>query len=168
VFPVAEEGRMPIILNQMSHFNIRGLTLQTVCLCISFLAIDAKGAEKMRVSLGVAGPDDIKGEIINDLSRELRQLQDVDLVDRNFDYQVRIIAVHLESKKGRGTGYAVSVLVTTQFPGGQTDGVFKHPVVAHFLEIAPRGGLQDLCRRVAAAINDQVFEVHRKAKQSFR
>jgi hypothetical protein len=148
----------------MSSFNIRGLTLPTICLCISFLAIDhAKAAEKIRVALGVAGPDDIKAEMITYLSHELQQFGDVEIVGHNFDYQVRIIAVRVESKKGRDAGYAVSVLVTTPSPGGETHRGFKHAVVAHFLEIAPTGGLQGLCRRVAAGINSEVFEVQRRS-----
>ncbi len=147
---------------------MRGLTLNTVCLCISFLVLEASAAEKIHVSLGVAGPDDIKGEIINCLSRELGQLRDVDIVNRNSDYQVRIIAVRLESKKGPAPGYAVSVLVTTQSSSGQTRRAFKHPVVAHFLEIGPTGGLQDLCKRVAVGIDSAVFEVHRKNEQNLR
>lgn len=136
--------------------------LLTVCLCIALLATNAKAAERVRVSLGVAGPDDAKSKIIGYLSGELLQ-RGVDIVSTNFDYQIRIIALHLASKKGRGAGYAVSVVVIAPVSTDRPRHGFKHPLVAHVLEISPPRGLQDLCKRVADTINEEVFEVHRRS-----
>ncbi len=131
-----------------------------VCLCVVLLATDARGAERVRVSLGVAGPEDVKSKIIGYLTNELLQ-RGVDIVGSGFDYQIRIIAVNLEAKKGRNAGYAVSVVVTAPVSEDRPRHGFKHPLVAHFLETSPPRGLPDLCKRVADGINGEVFEIHR-------
>jgi hypothetical protein len=124
--------------------------------------MNARAADRVKVSLGVAGPDDSKGKIFSYLINDLVQ-RGVDLVGNGSDYQIRIIAVHLESKKRRGAGYAVSVVVTAPVSPDRPRHGFKHPLVAHFLEVSPPNGLQDLCRRVADAMNREVFDVHRRA-----
>ena len=138
------------------------LTFQILCLCLGLTVINARAAERVKVSLGVAGPDDSKGKIFSYLVNELVQ-RGVDLVGNGSDYQIRVIAVHLESKKRRGAGYAVSVVVTAPVSPDRPRHGFKHPLVAHFLEVSPPNGLQDLCRRVADAMNAEVFDVHRRA-----
>ena len=145
-------------------FSLNGprLSCLAACLCIGVLGINTAAAQRVKVSLGVAGPDDTKNKIFNSLVAELAQ-RGVDLVGNGADYQIRIIAVHLESKKRRGAGYAVSVVVTAPVSNEHPRHGFKHPLVAHFLEVSPPNGLQDLCKRVADAINNEVFEVHRHA-----
>jgi hypothetical protein len=131
-----------------------------VCLFIALLTARANAADRVKVSLGVAGPDDIKSKIFSYLSGELVQ-RGVDLVGSGSDYQIRIIAVNLKSRKGRNSGYAVSVVVTAPVSEEQPRHGFKHPLVAHFLETSPPRGLPDLCKRVADGINVEVFEIHR-------
>lgn len=123
--------------------------------------MNANAAERVKVSLGVAGPDDVKNKIISYLSGELVQ-RGVDLVANGSDYQIRVIAVPVEGKKHRGAGYAVSVVVTAPVSVDRPRHGFKHPLVAHFLEVSPPHGLPDLCKRVADGINNEVFEIHRQ------
>ena len=123
--------------------------------------VNTSAAQRVKVSLGVAGPDDTKNQIFSYLVTDLAQ-RGVDLVGSGADYQIRIIAVHVESKKRRGAGYAVSIVVTAPVSPDRPRHGFKHPLVAHFLEVSPPNGLQDLCKRVADAINNEVFEVHRQ------
>ena len=132
-----------------------------VSLFIALLASSAN-AQRVKVSLAVNGPDDAKAKIFNYLVAELAQ-RGVDLVGSGGDYQIRIIAVNVESKRRRGTGYAVSVAVIAPVSPDRPRHGFRHPLVAHFLEMAPPNGLQDLCKRVADAINTSVFEVYRRA-----
>jgi hypothetical protein len=142
----------------MSRLDLRKLIL--LAIVFVFSAANAN-AQRVKVSLGVAGPDDVKSKIFSYLSGELVQ-RGVDLVGSNFDYQIRIIAVPVESKKRRAAGYAVSVVVTAPVSIEQPRHGFKHPLVAHFLEISPPRGLPDLCKRVADGINTEVFEIHRR------
>jgi len=157
---IAEQEWDAYHLGRMFNFNFRRLAAPAVCLCIGLLATEARGAERVRVSLGVAGPGDVKNRIISHLSGELLQ-RGADIVGSGFDYQIRIIAVNLESKKGRNAGYAVSVVVTAPVTEDRPSHVFKHPLVAHFLEISPPRGLPDLCKRVADGIDKEVFQIHR-------
>ncbi len=130
-------------------------------LCLGLALANTSAAQRVKVSLGVAGPDDTKNQIFSYLVTDLAQ-RGVDLVGSGADYQIRIIAVRVESKKRRGAGYAVSVVVTAPVSPEHPRHGFKHPLVAHFLEVSPPNGLQDLCKRVADAINNEVFEVHRQ------
>ena len=138
------------------------LAFQTLVLLLGLVVVNTSAAQRVKVSLNVAGPDDTKNKIFNHLVADLAQ-RGVDLVGSGAaDYQIRIIAVHLESKKGRGAGYAVSVAVIAPVSAGQPRHGFKHPLVAHFLEIGPRKGLEDICKRVADGFNDTVLEIHRR------
>jgi hypothetical protein len=138
------------------------LLLRVAFLCLCFALVNTSAAQRVKVSLDVAGPDDTKTKIFSYLVTNLAQ-RGVDLVGSGADYQIRIIAVHVESKKRRGAGHAVSVVVTAPVSPDRPRHGFKHPLVAHFLEVSPPNGLQDLCRRVADAINTGVFDVHRSA-----
>jgi hypothetical protein len=136
--------------------------LQLMFLCLGLAVVNTSAAQRVKVSLIVNGPDDAKTKIFNYLVAELAQ-RGVDLVGSGADYQIQIIAVNVESKGRRGTGYAVSVAVIAPVSPDRPHHGFKHPLVAHFLEMAPPNGLQDLCKRVADAINADVFDVYRRA-----
>jgi len=141
----------------MSRLDLKR-ALQLLVLFLGLAVVNTSAAQRVKVSLAVNGPDDAKNKIFSYLVAELAQ-RGVDLVGSGADYQIQIIAVNVESKRRRGTGYAVSVAVIAPVPRHG----FKHPLVAHFLEMAPPNGLQDLCKRVADAINSGVFDVHRRA-----
>ena len=129
-------------------------------LCLGLALANTCAAQRIKVSLGVAGPDDTKNKIFNYLVADLAQ-RGVDLVGSGADYQIRLIAVHLESRKRRGAGYAVSAVVTAPVSPDRPRHGFKHPLVDHLLEVAPPDGLQDLCKRILDAIDHDVFAVHR-------
>ena len=144
----------------MFRFSLK-VIFKILFLSLGLLLANTSAAQRVKVSINVAGPDDTKNKIFNYLVADLAQ-RGVDLVGSGSDYQIRIIAVHLESKKRRGAGYAVSVAVIAPVSTDRPRHGFKHPLVAHFLEISPPRGLQDLCKRVADGINGEVFEVHRR------
>lgn len=136
--------------------------LCALVLCFGLALANTCVAQRVKVSLGVAGPDETKNKIFSYLVTDLAQ-RGVDLVGSGADYQIRIIAVHLQSGKQRGAGYAVSVVVTAPVSPEHPRHGFKRPLVAHLLEVAPPKGLEDLCKRVANAIDHDVFDVHRGA-----
>ena len=133
-----------------------------LAIAFTLSASHADAAGRVKVSLGVAGPDNTKNKIFSYLVTELAQ-RGVDLVGSGADYNIRVIAVQLESKKRRGAGYAVSAVVTAPVSPEQPRHGFKHPLVDHLLEVSPPKGLPDLCKRLVDAINTDVFEVHRRA-----
>lgn len=144
---------------RMARFSSH-LLLRALFLCLALALVNTSAAQRVKVSLGVAGPDEAKSKIFSYLVTDLSQ-RGVDLVGSGSDYQIRVIAVHLESKR-RGAGYAVSVVVIAPVSPEHPRHGFKHPLVAHFLEVSPPNGLQDLCKRVADGINNDVFEIHRQ------
>lgn len=145
----------------MGRFSSRPW-IGALLLILGLALTDTSAAQRVKVSLGVAGPDDTKNKIFSYLVTELAQ-RGVDLVGNGADYNIRVIAVHLESRKRRGAGYAVSVVVTAPVSPENPRHGFKHPLVDHLLEVCPPDGLQDLCKRITNAINADVFDVHRRA-----
>ena len=150
-----------ILSTRMGRFSSRSW-LYALFVCLSLAMADSSAAQRVKVSLGVAGPDDTKNKIFSYLVANLAQ-RGVDLVGSGADYQIRIIALHLESKKRRGAGYAVSIVVTAPVSPEHPRHGFKHPLVDHLLEVSPPNGLEDLCKRVVEAIDHDVLEVHRHA-----
>jgi len=64
-----------------------------------------------KVQLRVSGSDNIKGEALSYLSRELRLLNDIVLVDEGADWILSIIAMEISTTGGYKSGITVSVVV---------------------------------------------------------
>jgi hypothetical protein len=149
---IAERGGCYIVPAMQIRFFL------LVSLFVALLA-SAANAQRIRVSLKVDGPDDTKNQVFSYLVSDLAQ-RGCDLVGRGADFEIKIIASLLEKKKCRGARYAVSVAVIAPVPKHG----FTHPLVAHFLEVAPPNGLQELCKRLADEMDTEVFAVHRRSQ----
>jgi hypothetical protein len=141
--------------------------MKTFVILSTFLSLTITqvfASEHIRVSLDISAADAFKAEISSSLSRELRKFEDVDIADRDVDYQISVVALQL-SPSG---GYVCSVVVTSPFTGLQSDRVLKYAVmmVAHFVQADPQ--LQRVSKHVAAELDSEVFETSRKAQKMFR
>lgn len=89
-----------------------------VCL-LALLSIPCQAQSKSRfdVRLVISADEQIKGQIESYVSRELRSLGDVVLVDRDELYTIAIIAFEVSNNNNaHQLGYAFSVLITSSFP----------------------------------------------------
>jgi hypothetical protein len=152
------EGSRQLILCLVRLMRTTTLAVVALCLCV---AAHSRG-ESIRVSVEVAAPEVAKAEVASSINRELRKLGDVDIADRDVDYQINIVVLQLSA-----SGYVFSVVVLSPFRGVEADPVFKHAVMplAHF---AHSGPLQKVVRSVVAEIDTEVFESSRKAEKMFR
>lgn len=155
------------ILGVMTPHPIRLIVAALSC-SMALFAAHASAVEKIRVSLEVSAPDNMKAEVISYLSRELRKLEDVDIADRDVNYQISVVALRLASKAGAETGYALSVIVTSPFSGLESHPALKYAVMVidHFVQTDSQ--LQPLCQSVAIELDADVFEPGRKGGKRFR
>ena len=66
------------------------------------------------VRVTVSAPDSMKREALSFLTRELRALGDVEVVDTAPRYQIQVVALETSSRASSvPTGYAVSAIVTS-------------------------------------------------------
>jgi hypothetical protein len=78
---------------------------------LTALADDQEKSIKVRVR--VSADDSMKRETLSFLTRELRSLGDVEVVDTAPDYEISVVALETSSRGSTvPTGYAVSAIVT--------------------------------------------------------
>ena len=145
----------------------------------------------IRVSVAVSAPETMRSETISFLTRELRALGDVEIVEDTPTYRVEVVALETASRAStEPTGYAISAIVTrpvnltlakTAFElyGQGVDAelrsnLFKitektsaghEQILGHYLRIGPSDGLAKLCEGLIASIDGETFENARKGRQ---
>jgi hypothetical protein len=155
---------------------------------LSALADDREKLIKVRVR--VSAPDSMKPEALSFLTRELRALKDVEVVDNAPQYQLDVVALEISSHASTvHTGYAISAIVTSPFNltiiqsifgkfadqanaakrwdsmSTETDeSVTAGPVLiqSNYLRIGPADELAKLCEGLIATIDGDIFESYRK------
>lgn len=133
-----------------------------------------------RVKLNVSATENIKGEVVSYLSRQLRQISDIDIVDDDPTIIISVIALETRNKGGLSTGYALSILVqrpirypqmrevlATKLDKGAMavlDLAFVNStaILSHFIQTGGSDELESLCRKIIADIDGNVFENERK------
>jgi len=135
--------------------------------------------------LQVQSRSNIADEVRSYLSRELRNLKGVTIVeDKDADYTIGVIVFPVHNKAGYNTGYAFSVLVTQ--PGGYQrvrDIIERHSdekalktldaaakdsveIVHHSLETGSE--LEKTCHSLVADLDGAVLEPARKIDQTLK
>ena len=169
-------------------FNKTILTLTLSTLLILFISVDstyAQGKESKptyRVSLDVSADDQIKRDIISYVSRELRTLSDIIIVEKESRFRINIVALRLKNKESE-TGYALSITVTEKLDKHTVetysnycsiDGfkdflrVFlnREEMLEHFILVG--SDLKELCSNLVTGVDAGPFEVQRKVDQHIK
>ena len=154
------------------------------CLCLLILLpliSQSQSKPRFSVRLKISAQGDMKSEIESYISRELRSLGDVYLVDNDEAYRIGIIAFELINTGGRKDGYAVTALITSTFPtdllatvlsshGVSKDGVKtwrdiadEHERVERFiLDTCGRSDLRKVCEQIVIDFDTKILEPIRK------
>jgi hypothetical protein len=147
--------------------------LMILTLLISALCSSAEDAPKFHasVSLAVSAPDSIKREVTSFLSRELRELGDVTLVESGGNAELQVVVMELTSD-GENLGFAFSVVsflhlppwlvekLSVSGPSGELDKGFVADLVTvpdHWLKVGGSGDLKVLCQKVVATFDTEVL-----------
>jgi len=81
------------------------------------------GANRGRVNF--SGPDNIKGSVSRYLNRELRSLNDVEIVENDPEWIIYMVAVELKTVGGYKSGVAISTVIVQPFDNQLLSGLFQ-------------------------------------------
>lgn len=139
-----------------------------------------------RVEVRVSADGSPKDLITSYVTRELRDIGGIVIVDSDPLYSIQIVAVDLQTKSGIKTGYALSSVVFT-FLNPQSvcmlAGVAKDAdrtkwlttfvsgqgqIADHRIQICDTDGLRALCDKLVASFDSEQLEPSRKALQDLQ
>lgn len=132
---------------------------------------------KARVKVSITADDDIKGTVTSYIHRELRSLNDVEIVDSDPEWELMIIAMEAKTTTGHKTGNVLSVLILSKFNNSlllSISGSNKEIVselTSHlyhfpeqwFLRQGPTKNLKDMCDKIVADFDTSCLEESRKS-----
>jgi len=111
------------------------------------------------------------------LTRELRSLNDVELVDNNAAWQIKVVALELENVGGYKTGVALATLIIAPYgnqilsglflPKCKDDGLAMTSGLAyypddHVLKAGSTDHLQSLCKDIVTDFDKMYLEEDRR------
>lgn len=158
------------------------LKLATVVFFVP-LFIFADGKSNHRIQLDVSAPETIKGEVTSYLSREIRRIGDVELVDTDPFLKISVLALVNSSRANGPIGYTLVFLVEKpvryrQFRSSLAksldpttlavaDFAFDNTtsVLSHFVQVGGVEDLEMLCKKSVAEIDGTAIEGQRKLFQ---
>lgn len=165
------------------------LRLFSLLISLTFAVPRLHAEDKFRISvqLKVSADDTIQGEVTSYLSREIRRLGDIDLVENEPSITISVIALVNKNRGDTTTGHTLSILAERPVRYRQmrqslakalsaehvdsmlkvTDLVFDNTsrVLSHFVQVGPVDELENLCKKIVAQIDGTVFEGERKIYQ---
>jgi len=139
---------------------------------------DAKDQQfTARVKVIVSAKENIKSSLTSYLNRELRSLNDVELVETDPEWELNVLAVELKTTGGYKSGVALSVVIISPFINQMLSGFFQEQFEDaglkmtsdlylypdHWLNVGPADKLQDLCKDVIATFDTKHLEEGRKS-----
>ena len=177
----------------MVRLRFLGYLFLTSLICVLLgsapIRAEQKGYPKYstKVRLVVASEDtSLKAEATSYLSRELRSLGDVIIVDKDAEWELKVVALKLLYENGKGyDGYVISMVVLKAFREdvmnlmlkmfsiednakkniiGLTSGLSKWK--ANWVVIEPPNNLRRGCEGLVAIFDSQHLEEDRKSWQS--
>jgi hypothetical protein len=130
------------------------------------------------VKLSISGEESIKNEITSFMSRELRELSDVTVVDENPDWEISVVAMESHLKSGQKTGFVISVVLFQHYNPKVFDILFdkKHAEVAknlmtraviyldHWLRSGSTEELKTVCQGLVADFDSKHLAEARKLR----
>ncbi len=97
------------------------LLLMPTLITVSFISISIADSEKVEfpkysttVELNITADKEITNEVYSYISRELRSIGDVKLVEDNPDWVINVVAMQTKNIAGHSTGVAFSVVVVAE------------------------------------------------------
>lgn len=161
------------------------LLLLTSLLFFTPFKVFSQGGDdiKIRVHLSVSGSENIRGEVTSYLSRELRSLKNVALVDERPDIMLSVIAMESRSKGGYKTGIVFSVIVQQPFNdvllytvaaglnNKQIDFLIdatkdSYNILGHWIQTGSPDEVKELSQKLIADFDGDYLEDIRKVRES--
>jgi len=142
---------------------------------IAVLSLSAHAADNskprfpVKAKVSVLGSESIKSSVSSYLNRELRSLNDVELVDDDYEWEIRICAIEIKMQTGQKAGFALSSVIIQTFYNRPlslwvkprhldyvldlTSGLSYYPIQR--LRVGGPEDLQEMCKDVIADFDTQ-------------
>jgi hypothetical protein len=178
----------PYTFEVMKMNNVR-LIAPILALGLLSLGSNARGQvneDSYTVAVHVSA-DQVKGEVVSYLSRELRVIGDVVVTDIQPSLDLTVIVMETQSVGGTSTGYAMSVLITRplypkplvraiatmskQSLATKDQQVLEcllsdyQTILNHWVQTGGRRALKSMCDSVVASLDGEVLEKMRQFTQ---
>lgn len=162
-----------------------GIALLSIILSTS-LATPATESPEIRVKIDISGESGLDSIIRSYLSRELRKVPDVAIVDSNPTFTVSIVGIEVRTVTREHVGYALSFAVTSVMKPRMAYllAAMRHPdednavlkdllttdgiLTNHLIQTCGRDELQSVLAQVAAQLDGGSFEEARSLFQAFK
>jgi hypothetical protein len=147
--------------------------------CLTPLVVQASDDTKFKVQLLVASKEH-KERIISFISRELRSLDDVEIVKEDPDYAISVIAIvsrdfNSEVERGVAVSYTITKQsyfhkhIIKQMDDENVSNISMKTVRPllyfphlHYLQTGPPDSLMSICEEIVATLNAEELEPRRK------
>ncbi len=128
-----------------------------------------------RVKVTVSSNDNIKDTVSSYLNRELRALNDVELVDTDPEWVIDVMAMELKTSSGRKPGVVLSTVISLYYDKQEVINLVKPMYIDtlprhglqisywHWLEVDSTDNLQSICKKMVAEFDTQYLEAGRKS-----
>ena len=163
----------------MRPYLLRIFVAFSVLAALSFSghAAETTGNQSLaRVKLIVSASGGIRDAVSKCLDRELRTLQDVQMVNETPEWEISVLALSVQSTRGYRGGIAMSAVFLPRFDNekiarlfqssgkaaglAQTSNLWERP--GHYLHIDASDRLEIMCRQVAADFETRKLDRNRK------
>ena len=132
---------------------------------------------RFRVQVAVSAPENIRGLIRSYITRELRSLRDVEIVDEHPRWLIQVVATEVSGKDGYKLGVSLSIAVLEKFDNSYLKSLmletYKKDLVVSltsnlyslpdlWIRIGSRNDLRNICDGIVADFDTQHLEVSRR------
>lgn len=152
-----------------------------------FYAASIRAEDKFhyRVQLKVSASENDRGEVTSFLTRELRRIGDIEVVENDPLFVISVVALSTSNRSGNPTGYTLSVVVEMPVRYRQVRDTFAKTfdadmmkvmdfsfdnttrLLTHLVQVGGTDNLDTICKKIVANIDGDVFENQRKLVQQF-
>lgn len=147
-----------------------------IVLSVAAYAADTNNSRfTSRVKVTVSSNDNIQDIVKSYLNRELRSLNDVELVDTDPDWEIEVLAMELKTSSGNKPGVVLSTVLSLYYDKQVVINLIKPMYIDtlppnglqvthyHWLNVDSKDNLQNMCNKMIAEFDSQYLEEGRKS-----
>lgn len=157
-------------------------SIGALCL-VTLMSFSAHAADtNWRVKVTVSASESIKDSVSSYLNRELRSLNDVEVVNDNPDWEISVVAMELKTVGGYKNGIALSTVIVTPFNNQSLSGFFQPKFKTtglqmtsglswypdQWLNVGSADDLQKQCKDIITNFDVTTLEESRKSLQKVK
>jgi hypothetical protein len=155
---------------KVEWFLIGILTIVFCLVSISFAAEPEIPKPKFHVKVIVGGNENIKELVTSCIQRELRSLQDVEIVNSQQEWELKILAMEILTKGLHQAGIIMSVVILDKVHAYYKKHRYKtnpgefyfYSYTDNWLQVSTMKDLKNLCAKIVADFDTEYLENDRR------